>query len=138
MGTNYYLYGKPPCESCGRPHERKHIGKSSGGWCFSLHVMPEDGINDIDDWERLWSAPGSYIADEYGERVSVEEMRVVIMARAHEERWCKTPWGYSSWDHFHQSNHSEPGPAGLLRHRIGPHCVKHGAGTWDCIPGEFS
>lgn len=30
------------------------------------------------------------------------------------------------------------GPMGLLRHKIGPHCIAHGAGTWDLIPGKFS
>lgn len=138
MGTNYYLHEKPACESCGRGYEAKHIGKSSAGWCFSLHVIPEDGINDIDDWERLWSAPGAYIEDEYGARVSAEEIRIVIMARARKEDWDKAPFGYPSWEDFHRDNHSEPGPVGLLRHQLGRYCLKHGAGTWDCIPGEFS
>jgi len=138
MGTNYYLHEKPPCEGCDRPYEQKHIGKSSVGWCFSLHVIPEEGVNDLDDWERLWSAPGAYIVDEYGKRVTVDEMRVAIMARTREENWEKAPWGYSSRDHFHSVNHSERGPVGLLRHKVGPHCLKHGAGTWDCIPGDFS
>jgi hypothetical protein len=47
--------------------------------------------------------------------------------------------GYDSWLQFHQMNHSEKGPKGLLRHKIeGGHCIKHGVGTWDCILGEFS
>lgn len=38
MGTNYYLYEKPACACCGREFGSKHIGKSSGGWCFSLEM----------------------------------------------------------------------------------------------------
>lgn len=53
MGTNYYLHTKPDCECCGRGFEPLHIGKSSGGWCFSLHVMPEDNINTLDDWGEI-------------------------------------------------------------------------------------
>ncbi len=56
MGTNYYLHEKPDCECCGRPFEALHIGKSSSGWCFSLHVMPEDMINTLDDWRSKWSS----------------------------------------------------------------------------------
>ena len=42
MGTNYYFEDSSEvCECCGRGAESLHIGKSSGGWCFSLHVMPE-------------------------------------------------------------------------------------------------
>ena len=46
MGTNYYLH-RPrtnECEHCGRADEAPplHIGKSSSGWCFSLHVRRAD------------------------------------------------------------------------------------------------
>jgi hypothetical protein len=140
MGTNYYWHNPKPCETCGHdPHEPKHIGKSSGGWCFSLHVYPHEDIHDIDGWERLWETPGSWIEDEYGERVAPARMRSVIMDRGRKEDWDRTPLGYKSWDNFHEMNHSEPGPAGLLRHQIMPgHCIGHGAGTWDMIVGEFS
>ena len=37
-----------------------------------------------------------------------------------------------------QNHHAIPGPNGLLRHRIGEHCIGHGDGTWDLIRGEFS
>lgn len=65
MGTNYYLEPKPPCQCCGRPFEQLHIGKSSAGWCFALHVIPERGIKDLDDWVRIWSQPEARIVDEY-------------------------------------------------------------------------
>lgn len=140
MGTNYYLHQKPACGECGRPHDdRLHIGKSSMGWCFSLHVIPEMGINDLPDWERLWSQPGAWIVDEYGDRATVEQMYAHITCRGRgEDAWERKPAMYNSWDEFHYRNQSEKGPNGLLRHRLGSHCVKHGDGTWDCITGEFS
>lgn len=142
MGTNYYLHAKPDCECCGRPFEPLHIGKSSGGWCFSLHVMPDDGINDLDDWLSLLAKPGAFVRNEYGEKVSREELLEIITQRSwangtfDDRRW----FGYFSEADFHHRNYSERGPNGLLRHsmREGGHCVAHGAGTWDCIVGEFS
>jgi len=114
MSTNYYLHKEPPCECCGRPYESLHIGKSSAGWAFSLHVIPEDGINDLDDWEALWSEDGAYITDEYDMTIQPDEMMSIITER--------------SW-------HDGP----LLRHQIdGSFCIAHGRGTWDLIPGEFS
>lgn len=142
MGTNYYLHTKPDCECCDRPYEPLHIGKSSGGWCFSLHVMPEDGINTLDDWRALWSAPGAYIRNEYGERFIPDEMERIITERSNDRGWDHRQWslmGYANEAHFHNRNHSERGPAGLLRHKIdGRHCIGHGEGTWDYIVGEFS
>jgi len=61
MGTNYYLYPASPCKACGRSYEAKHIGKSSAGWCFLLHVIPEEGINDLEDWKKLWYQPEAEI-----------------------------------------------------------------------------
>ncbi len=82
MGTNYYLYDKPPCKECGRPYEAKHIGKSSAGWCFSLHVIPEDGINDLEDWEKLWNQYDTEIMDEYGNPLAPSEMLSIITGRS--------------------------------------------------------
>lgn len=131
MGTNYYFYEKPPCPTCGHAGgERKHIGKSSGGWCFSLHVDPDDGINSLDDWKHLFAQPGSYIKDEYGDQIPPPEMLEIITNR----KWRTQLHG----EQFHRENHSQPGPNGLLRHQIGSHCVGHGEGTWDLIRGEFS
>jgi len=114
MGTNYYLHQKPDCECCGRPFKPLHIGKSSGGWCFSLHVMPEDNINTLDDWMRLWNEPETFVRDEYGEKISIVDMEKKITERM--------------W-------HGEfP-----MRHEMdGWHCIGHGEGSWDYITGEFS
>ena len=150
MGTNYYATkgAKEPCECCGRPYEeeRLHIGKSSGGWCFSLHIIPEMGINDWLDWERELASGAWKIVDEYGDEWELSELRKYVTERkGREDRFSDlggTVHGYHSEDEFHRRNHSERGPNGLLRHQIKPEtwtygCVKHGEGTWDCITGEF-
>lgn len=114
MGTNYYLkLGEDEtCKHCGHTvkAEELHIGKSSGGWVFSLHVMPERNINDLEDWVPLLSHGA--IFNEYGDSVSKEELLSIITER--------------SWR------------GGLARNNIGRYCTKHGDGTWDCIPGEFA
>lgn len=131
MGTNYYLYEKPACECCKRDFEARHIGKSSFGWCFSLHVDPEDCINDLKDWAYLWNKPGAVIKNEYGEIVSAEEMLATIT-----ERYGMV----SERDDFdYERNQAVQGPNGLVRHAIdGRHCIGHGAGTWDLMIGDFS
>ena len=157
MGTNYY-FRKPltnHCEHCGRsdPPEELHIGKSSAGWCFSLHVHPEQDICSLADWETIW--PTGAIFNEYREELSPSEMLRVITDRLFDKDWDSGWWGpksfgttsdgkpfilpgYASEADFHHSNHSERGPNGLLRHRIDGHCIGHGPGTYDYIVGDFS
>ena len=137
MGTNYYLEAQSPCECCGRPYQALHIGKSSAGWCFSLHVIPEEGIKTLDDWKKKWE--GKRIFNEYDDDVPPEEMLDTITNRAWKNGFRKIPFGYADWESFHIDNHSEPGPNGLLRHRLSDHhCIGHGEGTWDYIIGDFS
>jgi len=131
MGTNYYLCEKLPCKECGRPYEPKHIGKSSGGWCFALHVIPEEGINDLEDWEKLWDQYGMVIVNQYGKRLVPSEMLSIITER------CGL--GHNESDQWYRENEAIRGPNGLVRSRIdGTHCIGHGKGTWDLIIGEFS
>lgn len=138
MGTNYYLHGKV-CAHCGRGEDPLHIGKSSGGWCFGLHVIPEKEINSLEDWKMEWvKDPASVIRDEYGNNLTPEEMLLIITKRTGNRNGDKIPFSYDSWESFHRENHSSPGPNGLVRHAIGDYCVGHGEGTWDLIPGEFS
>jgi hypothetical protein len=114
MGTNYYFHEKPACPCCEREFESVHIGKSSGGWCFSLHVVPELGINSLDDWRARWIKPGSSILNEYGDKVPIDEMESIVTDRV--------------W------RGEEP-----RRHDVdGRHCVGRGEGTWDLIASEFS
>lgn len=138
MGTNYYWYETSTCPHCGRKGEPKHIGKSSAGWVFALHVYPDEGIHDLPDWEEMFSRPGSYIEDEYGSLIDTHTMLGHIQNRKGANDYKKAPWGYENWDRFHASNESEQGPNNLLRSRLSKRCVSHGAGTWDCFVGEFS
>lgn len=115
MGTNYYLHEKHPetCPHCGHTpgHEPLHIGKSSCGWCFSLHVMPEEGLNTLDDWRRRWAKDGVVIKNEYGGAFTPAQMLEII---------------------------TERGDA-LMRHTLdGSHCIGHGPGSYDYITGWFS
>lgn len=125
MGTNYYLIPKPACTHCDRVEtEGLHIGKSSGGWCFSLHVYPEgtplwEGSNsqykirDLPDWLPLFNLG---IVDEYKVIISPDQLLEVILGR---EKWT----------------------AGsvLRRHEIDQrHCIGHGAGSYDLLIGAFS
>lgn len=138
MGTNYWWLPPHPLIA------PLHIGKSSAGWYFALHVYP-DGIpnfdeeelklypaRDFDDWKELFAVKNSLIRDGYGELRTVEHMIKVITCRAwtsrvgtHNEQW------------FHE-NGAIAGQFGLSRRIIGKCCVAHGEGTWDCCVGDFS
>ena len=83
MGTNFYFHRRP-CIHCGAKNAPLHIGKSSGGWCFGLHVIPEEGICDLDDWEAVWEKENGTIENEYGEIIEPEEMlQIIQIGRAH-------------------------------------------------------
>lgn len=115
MGTNYYIVGQKPCKTCGHSEERKHIGKSSSGWAFSLHIYPEEGIGTLVDWADyfLGLQGGLRIQDEYRRVLSTSEMMACITDRSH--------------------------PDGLARADIdGTFCVGHEGETWDLIIGDFS
>jgi len=142
MGTNYYLQ-HGVCECCKKPDSTRHIGKSSGGWCFSLHVYPEEGINNLEDWKTLFRDPKSKIVDEYGQPEIMSSMLTIIENRHWMPRGDKPPYamgiGENTWEEFHRKNHSFDGPNNLLRHQIlDGHCIGHGEGTWDYIIGDFS
>lgn len=79
MGTNYYLREKC-CKECGRYNEL-HIGKSSGGWAFSLRIYPDLGIKTIDDWKTKWNDPDNHIFNEYERSITPEEMESCVLDR---------------------------------------------------------
>lgn len=84
------------------------------------------------DWRALWSEPNTKIVDEYGREHTPEQMMETITDRA----WPKRDQERSP--EMYARNHAEPGPNNLMRHSIGRHCIGHGDGTYDLIPGEFS
>ena len=143
MGTNYYFYTPATnfCEHCGRSDEAEetHIGKSSMGWTFGLYIYPQDDINDLDDWIKLF--PQGIIKDEYGNMIQPEEMRSIIEDRSGNIPFDDKTWigmGYKDESDFHKRNSSCRGPNNLLRRQISFYCQGHGVGTWDLITGDFS
>ena len=88
MGTNYYLRTNI-CEDCGR-YDETHVGKSSCGWKFSLHVFrpvdedDEQGPTCLKDWRLLWDDPKNQIWNEYGDQVTPEDMACAIDNRPEE------------------------------------------------------
>lgn len=136
MGTNYYLQ-PPSCPHCGAPTKQPiHLGKSSAGWCFGLHIRPLNGIEDLSDvfaMIRHHQQAGWLLQDEYGDDVPFAAFREVVTNRS----WpFPTEHRTKEWL---KENHAEPGPHGLVRHRIdGWHCIGHGKGTYDYIVGDFS
>ena len=89
MGMNYYCETGRMLEvecDCGFKHmmpETLHIGKSSCGWMFSLHVIPEKGLECWRDWEEVLK-DAKRIYDEEGEDVALEELRETVLHRARE------------------------------------------------------
>ena len=67
MSTNYFLR---------TDHKDWHIGKSSVGWYFILHIYPDENICELSDWSALFDE-GS-IMDEYGNFISKDEMLSII------------------------------------------------------------
>jgi hypothetical protein len=141
MGTNYYWYG--PCRECGALRQL-HIGKSSAGWYFTLHVIP-GVINTLDDWKKRFEDDTGFIMNEYREIVSPNSMLEIIT-----ERGVETQLEYD--EEFLRRNHAEVGIRGLLRHKMNPKFdvegvnprlaidygfVGHSDGTWSYFVGEF-
>jgi hypothetical protein len=134
MGTNYYLH-ENICKYCGRSDKPLHIGKSSAGWHFMLHVIPQYDIHSLDDWRNRFLQWGGQIRSENGEKISIEKMITIISER----RWDR-PYGTDHIEQLRQNGEPvEHGFNGLARMPIdGEHCVGHGPGTWDLIAGDFS
>lgn len=122
MGTNYYLLepnedyiSTCPIVSKTEPkYNMTHLGKSSGGWTFGLHVYPEREIDTLCDWIKIMQEYDSdndlYIIDEYYEVYSLEKFLSVVRDRKSTKR----------------------------RKIDNNHCIGYGEGTWDYLIGEFS
>ena len=158
MGTNYYQlepnpdYYEETLASLTEPkYLQKHIGKSSAGWVFSLHVIPEEGLVSLAAWKRRWnkildSGEKLLLVNEYGESITLKELLSVITEResdisweSHEEHVLHSSFfAHESFMDYLDSNSAVKGPNNLLRHRIdGKYCTGHGKGTWDYIEGWF-
>ena len=131
MSTNYYFH-KNICPHCHKPDEIIHIGLSSSGWCFQLHIYPDKGISSLEDWENVWkTSKNSKIMRETGDSQTIDEMLEMIADRRGPDfiNWKKA---------LACNNNAAPGPNNLLRTKVdGVHTVGHGKGTWDLCIGEF-
>ena len=135
MGRNFY-FKRTLCKWCGNS-DYKHIGKSSAGWNFSLHVYPDEGINDLQDWIDLWNKTWReeglepFIQDEYGSPITVEEILKIITERS---------WAGKKTDPRYFDQYTERDPnSELLRRKIdGFSCIGHGSGPWDLLISDFS
>lgn len=127
MGTNYYW--EPVCPNCNQPlpdAERLHIGKSSAGWVFALHVYPEKHIDDLPDWAE-WFRKGR-IRNEYGDEIAPDRMLVEIACRS------GRPGAELLSLEWLNANHASIGPFGLAQTALfgaRPCCLGHGCGTYD-------
>jgi hypothetical protein len=126
MGPNYNILIEP---KRGKETEELHIGKSSMGWVFSLHVYPERGIRTLYDWLPLLLDSGNVIQDEYGRNVSGEHILKQITCRS---RSGPVDWSVNDWD----MNSAEPGPNNLVRGKANDNRTP-GEGTWDYCDYEF-
>jgi hypothetical protein len=109
MGTNFtYIRETNKCSHCHRFDKvERHIGKSSAGWVFFLHVYPEDKIFNLLDWVAEFVKPGSRIVDEYGKFHTPGRMFDIITQRV----------------------------PNLQQSPLDGRCISHGAGTWECHVG---
>jgi len=126
VSTNFYFV-KKPCPHCGVGGTKLHIGKSSAGWCFALHVYPEYQIRTLQDWQRVFQE--GEIQAESGEVMDVERFLEVVKERFHPKPHSKE-WLIQ--------NQAVPGPNNLARCKIAGNCVGHGGETWDLLIGDFS
>lgn len=136
MGTNYFLHSQQ-CPHCGVERKDKmHLGKSSAGWCFSLHVYPELELNNwFDMWEYIsfcTEEEGYEIKDEYGDAIDSDLFFIIVWDRhskqPHDAEWLR-------------KNYAKPGPFGLARHIVdGKHCIGNAGlnAPIDYFIGEFS
>ncbi|MGQ4893385.1 MAG: hypothetical protein ACP6IQ_02030 [Candidatus Njordarchaeia archaeon] len=149
MGTNYYL--RYHCKECGHT-KSLHIGKSSCGWTFGLHVYPEKDLLDLRQiWKFIKSEvnKGAIIENEYGEKVFLEEMLKIIRDRERPDDYKLTDekikdssayYPYKNLKEFLEANHAIwDDEYNLLRRKVdGIHCIGNGNGPYDYIVGNFS
>jgi len=142
MGVNFYHYDAETEEPC---IGQSHIGKSSVGWCFALHVYPGE-IDTLEDWlKRLYG--NGYIQDDYGDEITLDALIKLITKRSA----APVPARFNGCGHLYKTrgkpmtqqefldkNSAVLGPNNLLRYRLGNGCIGHGDGTWDYLTGDFS
>ena len=123
MGTNYYLRTNEPCTEEHKidPAETNwccyntgnkllHIGKSSYGWTFSWHAIPEEKLTTSDEWyERLKDGE---IWNEYGERVTYEYFKDLVESKEASDlnhtTYCREAQDLSTQNHGYKDCYLDP------------------------------
>ena len=95
MGTNYYV-AKNTCECCERWDEKYHIGKSSGGWAFSLQGYPAERLTSWKAWKEFLRE--QEIRDEYGEKIDYDWF-VGYIENEKSPAWVNPVNGHKNFQH---------------------------------------
>lgn len=140
MGTNYYVTNP----TLGL--NEYHVGKSSGGWVFSLHCEEEDVFtHSWQSWRDVFYHPDTLITSEYDEFLSPDAMEQIITNRSWHRQNVPTA-------DFLRLNGAKLGPNGLLmpdpairmqrwgRSDDNPSYVEPppSSATWGFVQGQFS
>jgi len=123
MGTNYYAQWDS-CKHCKRADEydRFHVGKSSWGWMFSLHVIEQrdwdddkygmEAPQDYEGWLKFLTHSNVRVFDEYSQEMDGALFMDQVVANRQGD---------------------------LQRHSLdGKYYTANGKGTWDMCRGEYS
>lgn len=137
MGTNYYVTIPSGGESLveGLPRETRHetdvlhVGKSSGGWYFTLRVYP-GRVATLEDWLSLLkrlTEIGGHIVDEYGDSHTLPVFTATMTDRT---------WHPVEHDaQFLAENFARKGRNGLLSHD--PEKDGHATGSHPVHPVDY-
>lgn len=80
MGTNYYVEDEPTCDNPAHVGTL-HVGKSSFGWLFGFHAIPEKGLTSWSAWREYLKVAEAHdrpITDEYGRTQTLEEFAAFV------------------------------------------------------------
>ena len=114
MGTNYYWRTTPAkiCEACGHtePAKELHIGKSSAGWTFSFHAIPDKDLTSWRQWSEflvegaLWKRGA--IFNEYDEEISVITFRNLVESKMNENHSHAKEYPHIDGSYLDREGHS--------------------------------
>lgn len=130
MSTEYYLQNK-------ESKEWRPLGRSSVGWTFAFHPIPEWGIGSYEDFMLVVISDLYLIMDEYDRVITWQEFDRIVRDRKTskdwDSEWYNRGYYYKSEHDFHISNNSCRGPNGLLRRNLSEYVIGYGEGTWDLV-----
>lgn len=92
MGTLDIFLELEPCEHCGKPRRKLHVGRMSTGHTFKLNVRTraphfiegDDTPENMLDWVALLDSPKNTIRDEYGMKITYASLVSSIFYPPHD------------------------------------------------------